>query len=180
VTSRGFVVFVNGGYGVGKSSVLDHVGDLLAARRQPFALMDVDWFHRSWPPAMDDPTNTAAEAMNMAVVWRNYRAAGPRQLVVSGIMTQLADRRRYEDAFGLPVRSVRLEASAAVTVERLRTRYRRRSPTPLQWHLERFAELVDRVRLADLDELVVQTDDHPPGDSAELIIHHFNLGGPHS
>ncbi|MFK4084571.1 hypothetical protein ACI2LF_10715 [Kribbella sp. NPDC020789] len=45
----GYAIFLNGGYGVGKSSTLEHVGDLLAAAGTPFSLMDVDWFHRSWP-----------------------------------------------------------------------------------------------------------------------------------
>jgi hypothetical protein len=50
-----YAIFRNGGYGDGKSSALDHVGDLLANAGTPFSLMDVDWFHRSWPPA--DPDN---------------------------------------------------------------------------------------------------------------------------
>lgn len=45
-----YAIFLNGGFGVGKSSTLEHVGDLLAEARRPFSLMDVDWFHRSWPP----------------------------------------------------------------------------------------------------------------------------------
>lgn len=50
-----YVIFLNGSYGVGKSSAIDHVGDLLAEYGKAFSLMDVDWFHRSWPPADDDP-----------------------------------------------------------------------------------------------------------------------------
>ena len=57
-----YAIFLNGSYGVGKTSVLDHVGNLLAARGRPFSLMDVDWFHRSWPVADDDPDNTLVEA----------------------------------------------------------------------------------------------------------------------
>jgi hypothetical protein len=46
-----WAIFINGSYGVGKSSTLEHIGDLLADAGQPFSLMDVDWYHRSWPPA---------------------------------------------------------------------------------------------------------------------------------
>lgn len=35
-------LLLNGTYGVGKSAVLDHVGDLLAEAGRPFSLMDVD------------------------------------------------------------------------------------------------------------------------------------------
>ena len=175
VVEPGFVVFLNGGYGVGKSTVLDHVGDLLAGYGRPFALMDVDWFHRAWPPAADDPTNTMVEAINMAAVWNNYRAAGRRQAIVSGVVADLDDRRRYEQAFGQRVRSVRLEASAAETSRRLQGRYWLRAAGPLEWHMNRFEELALRVRTADLDELVIYTDDNSPADSAALIVSHFGL-----
>lgn len=67
-----YVIFLNGGYGVGKSSTLDHVGDLLADSGRAFCLMDVDWFHRSWPSAADDPENVFIEAENMTAAWSNY------------------------------------------------------------------------------------------------------------
>jgi hypothetical protein len=35
--------------------------------------MDVDWFHRAWPPAEDDPENVLTEADNMAAVWKLER-----------------------------------------------------------------------------------------------------------
>ncbi|HIW29860.1 MAG TPA: hypothetical protein H9987_07580 [Candidatus Luteococcus avicola] len=68
-----YVIFLNGTFGVGKSSVLDHIGDLMVVQARPFALFDVDWFHRSWPVAVDDPANVLVEAANMSAVWRNYR-----------------------------------------------------------------------------------------------------------
>lgn len=86
LNSTDFVIFLNGSYGVGKTSTLDHVGDLLAEALMPFSLMDVDCFHRSWPPGDDDPTNVITEAANIALVWRNYKSTGPRQLVVSGVI----------------------------------------------------------------------------------------------
>ncbi|MEZ2390646.1 hypothetical protein AB6813_14070 [bacterium RCC_150] len=66
------MIFLNGSYGAGKTSTLDHVGDLLAEAGTPFSLMDVDWFHRSRPPGGDDPSNVVTEARNMGVVWARY------------------------------------------------------------------------------------------------------------
>jgi hypothetical protein len=103
LNSTDFVIFLNGSYGVGKSSTLDHVGDLMAEALMPFSLMDVDWFHRSWPPGDHDPANVIIEAANMAAVWQNYRSTGPRQLVVSGVISSPQDHARYEAAFELPV-----------------------------------------------------------------------------
>lgn len=171
----GWVVFLNGSYGVGKSATLDHCGDLLAAAAVPFSLLDVDWLHRSWPPGVDDPANVLVEARNLAAVWTNYRSVGPRQLVVSGVIASAADRARYETAFGLSVRSVRLEAGRDVTQARLRGRYSPDQTAALTWHLERYADLGGRLADADLDELVIATDELSPREVAQQILDHFGL-----
>ncbi len=66
-----YAIFLNGAYGVGKSSVLDHLGDLLAETGTAFSLMDIAWFHRSWPSGAEDPENVLTEAQNLTAVWRN-------------------------------------------------------------------------------------------------------------
>lgn len=175
-----FALVLNGGYGVGKSTVLDHVGDLLAEAGRPFSLFDVDWFHRSWPPVADDPENVIAEADNLAAVWARYKRGGPRQPVLSGVMTSQADRDRYAAAFGLPVRSVRLEAGHETTVARLTARYGGRREAALTWHLERYEALARRLAEADLDELVVDTDGRTPYAVATTVLGHVGLQGQSS
>jgi hypothetical protein len=175
VPTPAYVIFLNGTYGMGKSTVLDHVGDLLAARGTAFSLMDVDWFHRSWPPAADDPRNVLTEAENMAAVWGNYLRAGPRQLVVAGVLTSGRDRERYQETFALPVRSVRLVASAASTEARLRRRYSEQQSSSLAWHLERHSDLADRLAAHDLDELVIDTEAGVPHGVAVSVLGHFGL-----
>lgn len=168
-----FAIFLNGSYGVGKSSALDHIGDLLAERAVPFSLMDVDWFHRSWPPAANDPENVLTEAANMAAVWRNYRDIGPRQLVVAGVIASKQDGQRYESALNLQLRSVRLRASDTVTETRLRSRYSIHQAQALDWHLERHAALSASLDSADLDELIIDTDARTPRSVAVEIINFF-------
>ncbi|GAA0590071.1 hypothetical protein HPO96_04115 [Kribbella sandramycini] len=167
------MIFLNGSYGVGKSSTLDHLGDLLAAAGRPFSLMDVDWFHRSWPPA--DPDNAQIEADNLAAVWKNYQSAGPRQLVICGVISTPAAKARYETALGGPLRLVRLTAAPAKTERRLRGRYSASQSQALQWHLERYAELAARLAAADLDELVIDTSRLRPHEVAERIGRHFGV-----
>jgi len=137
VSTPNFVIFLNGSYGVGKSTTLDHVGDLLHEYGRAFSLLDVDWFHRSWPPADNDPENVLTEADNMAAVWQNYRRAGLRQPVVAGVIACVGDRQRYESVFDLPIRSVRLVAGTAATEARLRRRYSMHQGHALNWHLQR-------------------------------------------
>lgn len=169
-----YVIFLNGSYGVGKSSTLDHVGDLLAAAGRPFTLMDVDWFHRSWPPGGDDPDNVLTEAENMTQVWASYRRAGPRQPVVAGLIANQRDRERYQQVFDLPVRSVRLTATRTVTEERLRRRYTEHQSQALRWHLERHDQLARELADADLDELAVSTDQVSVRTVAERVLQHFS------
>ncbi|SEF12386.1 Zeta toxin [Arthrobacter alpinus] len=172
-----FAVFINGSYGVGKSSALDHVADLMAAARRPFSVMDVDWFHRSWPPAAEDPANVLTEAKNMSAVWQNYRATGTRNLVVSGVIASIRDQARYAEAFDLRIRSVRLVASEEVTRMRLAARYSNDQGLSLDWHLERFQELSESIAQAGLDELVIDTSLLSPAAVAESICEHFDLVG---
>lgn len=168
-----YVIFLNGGYGVGKSSTLDHVGDLLADSGRAFCLMDVDWFHRSWPPAAEDPENVLIEAENMTAAWNNYLRAGPRQPVVAGVIASSRDRARYAEVFGLPIRSVRLVAAPAVVEVRLRGRYTEHQGANLSWHLDRYAELTKSLDLNGLDEAVVDTSELSPRSVAAGVLEHF-------
>ncbi|WP_267276565.1 hypothetical protein [Arthrobacter sp. CDRTa11] len=171
-----FAIFLNGSYGAGKTSTLDHVGDLLAEAGRPFSLMDVDWFHRSWPSSVRDPANLMTEAANMAAVWRNYKSAGPRQLVVGGVLASRQDWARYEDAFGLRIRSVRLVADDSDMEARLRRRYTPEQDSSLKWHLERYRELNSALSDADLDEAVIETSDRSPRQVATTVLAHFLPG----
>ncbi|MBT2555558.1 AAA family ATPase [Arthrobacter sp. ISL-5] len=170
-----FVIFLNGTYGAGKTSALDHIGDLLSEARKPFSLMDVDWFHRSWPPSENDPTNTETEAANMAAVWRNYQNTGARQLVVSGVIAGLQDRTRYEAIFQLPVRPIRLIATEEETEKRLRRRYTPEQDSSLQWHLKRYRQLNSALTAAGLDEAIIETTQRKPGQVARDVLKHFAL-----
>lgn len=171
--SDAYAIFLNGSYGVGKTATLEHVGDLLAAANRPFTLMDVDWFHRSWPVADHDPDNTAIEAQNIAAVWANYRAAGPRQLVLSGVIAGRSDLDRYERAVEMPVRTLRLVADPATVEARLRRRYDPAQADALSWHLARYAGLRERQARAALDEAVIATDGRTPAEVARAVVAHF-------
>ncbi|MFF0338350.1 hypothetical protein [Kribbella sp. NPDC004875] len=152
--------------------MLEHVGDLLVGVGQAFSLMDVDWFHRSWPPAEQD--NALVEAANIAAVWKCYRAVGPRQLVMAGVISTAAARERYEAAVEGPVRMVRLTADADIVKQRLRGRYDA-GQKALDWHLERCEEIAARLEAADLDELVIDTSRLAPREVAERALRHFGL-----
>ncbi len=170
-----YVVFLNGVYGVGKTAVLDHLGDLLAAAGRPFSLFDVDWFHRSWPPADDDTENVRIEADNMRATWRNYRMVGDRQPIVGGVLRTVGDTERYEAVFELPVRSVLLTASPSVVRSRLRGRYGSDRPSALAWHMDRHEATAHSIEGGGQYETTIDTDAVPPGRVAALVVAHFRL-----
>lgn len=163
-------LFLNGTYGVGKSAVLDHLGDLLAEAGRPFSLMDVDGFHRSSPPASWDPENVVVEARAMAATWALFQDAGPRQLVVSGVVAERADLDRYRDALGIDVRCVLLTASPARVEARLRSRYDDDRRAARDWHLTRHADLATRLEAAGLHEAAIATDDRSPREVARAVL----------
>lgn len=154
---------------MGKSSVLDHLGDLMADHGTPFSLFDVDWFHRSWPPAAGDVDNVTVEVANLEAVWSNYRKVGLRVPIVAGVLRTIEDRNRYARAFDLPVWSVRLRAAVPVTEQRLRGRYDEARDAALQWHLDRHREVAEELEVMDLDDLVIDTDHVHPRQVARSI-----------
>ncbi|GGK96931.1 putative ATP-binding protein involved in virulence [Curtobacterium luteum] len=170
-----FAIFINGSYGAGKTTVLDHIGNLLAAEGRPFSLIDVDWFHRSSPVAAFDPQNQVIEARNIAAVWVNYKTAGPRQLIMSGVIANEADKHRYSEAVALPLRSVRLTAQRSTAEARLRARYDSSRQTELRWHVDRWEDLTQRLTAADLDEVAIATDRLDALSVARRIAQHFEL-----
>src|SRR5690242_11423999 len=101
--------------------------------------MDVDWYHRSWPPAdVERGGNKAIEAKNMAAAWANYLSVGPRQLVISGVIASRDDLNRYSSALGLTVRTIRLVASPETTERRLQGRYAATQQRKVDWHVQRY------------------------------------------
>lgn len=169
MASDSFGIFLTGSYGVGKTSVLDHLGDLFEGDGLPFSLFDVDWFHRSWPTAPDDQRNVITEAANMRAVWSNYLATGARTPIVAGVIETAEDAERYEGVFGRPLRVVRLTASPHVAEARLRRRYDVDRCDALRWHLADQQRLAHAIAAFDGHALTVDTDDRTPAQVAAIV-----------
>lgn len=173
MTEDEFGIFINGSYGVGKSSTLHHLADCFARADQPFSLFDVDWFHCSWPPAPTDPRNVLTEADNIRAVWANYRRTGRRTPIIAGVISCTEDQGRYEQCFDLPLRVVHLTASSEVAEQRLRGRYAASQHRALDWHLERHRRLAQELHSIPSYDLVVDTDHRAPAEVASLLFQQF-------
>jgi len=101
-------VLLTGVYGSGKSSVSAEIAYLLEQRREPYALLDLDYL--SWAGAGDDDRASEFGLMlaNLVAVAANYRRAGIRLFVLAYFVRSSAELAAVRKAVGLPLRVVRL------------------------------------------------------------------------
>jgi len=121
-------VLITGVYGSGKSSVAVEIAYLLEQRRQPYALLDLDflgWAADSY--ADDDAAGFRLMLRNLAAVVSNYREAGISVFLLAYFVSGRAELRGIQEAVGVPLRVVRLSVplpdierrlAADVTTER--------------------------------------------------------------
>ncbi|MFI5693495.1 AAA family ATPase [Kribbella sp. NPDC051586] len=160
-------LLITGSVGVGKTSVAEAVGELLAGAAIPHAVIDLDWLARYWPSATDDPFNFALELRNLRSVARNYLAAGADRLVLAGVVESRAGRERYAEAIGVDLAVCRLSADLAVIRQRLMQRHGN-GDDGLRWHLRRSRELEQILDLAGVEDFTVATD-RPVADVAKAV-----------
>lgn len=133
-------LFVNGTVGSGKTTTIEHIGELLAEGEVAHALIDLDWLRNAWPAPLDDAFNNELELANLAAVAKNSRAAGFETLVLAGVIEDPAVTARYVEALGCPLTVVRLDVDLDWVRDRLVTRHED-DPEALDWHHRRVGEL---------------------------------------
>jgi len=112
-------VLITGVYGSGKSSVAAEITYLLEERRQPYALLDVDFL--GWGGA-DFSGHSAGRWLtlrNLASVVANYREAGVGLFVLAYFIPDHQTLRGVREAVGVPLRVVRLTVPLAAIRQRL-------------------------------------------------------------
>ena len=161
-------LFLNGTVGSGKTTTADEVGSLLRDRATPYAIIDLDWLRNAWPPPSDDPFHQDLELQNLAAVASNFRRAGAERLILAGVIESGTARLRYGEAVGVPLTVCRL----IVPLPRLRTRIiaRHRAGPERDWHLARAGELDAILDAAQVDDVTVDVDDHPPRAVAAEVV----------
>jgi hypothetical protein len=107
-------VLITGVYGSGKSSVAAEIAYLLEQRRQPYALLDLDFL--GWGvnySADDDSARFGLMLRNLAAVVSNYREAGISVFVLASFVRDQDALRGIREAVGVPLRIVRLSVPLA-------------------------------------------------------------------
>src|SRR5689334_18836793 len=120
-------VLITGVYGAGKSTVAAEISYLLEQRRQPYALLDVDFLGWGVNSFDDDATENPFWLRNLAAVVSNYRDGGISVFVLASFVSSHDEVRDMCEAVGVALRVVRLTVplpdieqrlAAVVTTER--------------------------------------------------------------
>ncbi|MFJ4915270.1 AAA family ATPase [Streptomyces sp. NPDC088726] len=149
-------LLVNGTVGVGKTTVAEAVGDLLADAGISHAVLDLDSLRQSWPAPPGDRFNFGLLLRNVRSVAANYLDAGATRLVLAGVIEQPDERRRLAEAVVAGLTVCRLRADRAVLRGRLARRHDG-EPEALRWHLDRCGELDAILDRSTVDDFTVDT-----------------------
>jgi len=101
-------VLITGVYGAGKSTVAAEISYLLEQRRQPYALLDLDFL--GWGVNRFDGGADGNPFLlrNLAAVVSNYREGGISVFVLARFVSGHDELRGIREAVGVPLRVVRL------------------------------------------------------------------------
>ncbi|MGQ4511066.1 hypothetical protein [Streptomyces sp. DW26H14] len=147
-------LLINGTVGVGKTSVAEAAGELLADAGVPHAVIDLDWLRKSWPAPAGDRFNTAMMARNLRVVAGNYLSAGAVRLILAGVIEDAESRKLCGDAIGIELSVCRLRVESSVNHQRLMRRHEN-DPEAVRWHLARAGELAQILDRSAVDDFVL-------------------------
>jgi hypothetical protein len=118
VTARSLLI--TGTVGVGKTSVLLELGELLTLGEAPFALVDLDWLAWLRLPRGSQTTVPDVLSENLAHVTRTFRRAGVERLVLARAVRRLHEVESIRAALEpCELTVVRLTAAPSVIARRL-------------------------------------------------------------
>src|SRR5438270_7369680 len=114
-------ILITGVYGSGKSSVAAEIAYLLEQRRQPYALLDLDFLGWGVTCSGDDSVRFGLMLRNLAAVMLNYREAGISVFVLAFFVRDDDALRGIREAVAVPLRVVRLSVPWPDIEQRLAT-----------------------------------------------------------
>jgi adenylylsulfate kinase len=172
-------LLITGSVGVGKTTVADVAGELLAEAGVPNAVIDLDWLRRAWPAPPSDPFHGRLTMRNLRPVAANYLEAGAERLVLAGVIESRAERRAHEEALGVPLTVCRLHVDLDEVQRRLKARHAL-DPDGLGWHLDRAGELTPILEAARVEDFVVDATEGTPEQVAARVIDGWRAAAPES
>lgn len=162
-------ILVTGTIGSGKTVVAADIGEIMAERDVPTAVIDLDWLGWAAPlPAGGDVTTQELILRNLRAVWPNFRSVGVRYLVLVRAIQSPDEvdalRRTLSDA---QIKVVRLTASEGAIAERLE---RRDTGANLDEHLRQATEFANQLDEMRLEDIVVFNENRPVREVAAEVL----------
>lgn len=114
-------VLITGVYGVGKSSVIEEMADVLEKLKTPYAALDLDWLGWFDTGRGDDAVHDRTYWRNLEAVLANYRAIGIERYLLAQTVENEQALRRFRAVVAMPLHVVRLTADLATIQARLGT-----------------------------------------------------------
>jgi hypothetical protein len=150
------VLIISGTIGAGKSTVLYECTDILEARGEPYAAVELDALSMLSPRPGDDPNQADLAFENLVRVWENMARRGAARLLVGAVVETREELARYAEAIpGAEITVCLLTASTATIERRLAGR---EIGSALGWHLERSRDLDVILREARVHDFAVSND----------------------
>jgi ribose 1,5-bisphosphokinase PhnN len=116
-------ILLSGPVGSGKTTLLLEIGELLEARGEPYALVDLDWL--TWLRPVPGASLTVQEvlAQNLRAAWATFREAGVERLVLGRFVERREQLEAISEALpDVDLFVVRLAVPPRVLEERVRGR----------------------------------------------------------
>jgi broad-specificity NMP kinase len=167
VTARSLLI--TGTVGVGKTSVLLEIGELLTLGDAPFALVDLDWLAWLRPSRASQTTVPDVLSENLGHVARTFRRAGVERLVLARAVRRPHEVESIRAALEpCELAVVRLTAAPSVIARRLGERD---SGAPLAEHLAEAGSFAAEAEEAGIGDVVLDTSDRTVSSVArELLV----------
>ena len=160
------VLAISGTVGVGKTSVLVELHDILASERIPHGCVERDALSYSWPT--QGRFNEVIVERNLSCVVANFLEAGAMRLLIAGVIEVPADLAVYSRCIpNAEIQVCRLTAELELRRERLRVREK---GAGLDWHLDRTMELDTILDGAKIEDFSVDNGNRPLRDVALEVL----------
>jgi adenylylsulfate kinase len=151
------VIAISGAVGVGKSSVLIELHDILEREKIPHGCVERDALGYSWPA--QGRFNEVMVERNLHCVIANFLEAGATHLLIAGVIEGPADLEVYRRCIpNAEIQVCRLTADVELRRQRLRDREK---GAGLNWHLDRTVELDTILDTAGIEDFCVDNGDRP-------------------